>query len=462
MKIKALKNYQLITALLLIIFIPASLLLYNNFFISKFRTLMNNELINKAALSADMIIGGQAASLANPAIAQQIINRIAQEANKDQTTPSIQALSLLVPAKDGFKMVAGLNPTGIDQIVSDQYYQLAWENNFIAFNTASGSQTADQTLTATDQKNNARYTTVLKVLKDDQNNKIGLLSLKIPAREVDDYLSGIVSWSNLILVGIILIILISIVSNSQLFKYAFLFENLKETSKLKDEFISIGSHELRAPLTVIKGNTDLAKLALNKGDTAKANQFIDEIVSSTNRLNALVGDMLDVSRIEQGKMKFNLAIIEPIPVIKEIINQFTQPAKEKGLTLKFTEPDKELASLKIDVDLDRFKQILINLTSNAIKYTLQGGLMVNLALADNRNLAIKFKDTGVGMNAKQREKLFQKFYRVENTKTNSATGTGLGLWITKMITEAMKGEIMVDSIEDVGTEFTIIFPIAKE
>ena len=461
MKIKVLKNYQLITALLLIIFIPVSLLLYNHFFISKFQTLMNNELINKAALSADTIIGGQADALANPIMAQQIIDKITQEANKDQAAPSIQALSLLVPEKDGFKMVAGLDSTGIGQVVVDQYYRLAWENNFIAFNTASGSRTADQNLTAEDQKTGARYTTAIKVLRDEQNNKIGLLALKIPAREVDDYLSSIVSWSNLILIGIILIILISIVSNSQLFKYAFLFENLKETSKLKDEFISIGSHELRAPLTVIKGNTDLAKMALASGEPAKANQFIDEIVSSTNRLNALVGDMLDVSRIEQGKMKFNMATLEPIPVIKEIINQFAQPAKDKKLTIKFIEPEKDLSILKINVDTDRFKQILVNLASNAIKYTNQGGLTVALSQPDTKNLAIKFKDTGVGMNAKQREKLFQKFYRVENSQINTVTGTGLGLWITKMITEAMKGEIMVDSIEGVGTEFTVTFPIAK-
>jgi signal transduction histidine kinase len=143
------------------------------------------------------------------------------------------------------------------------------------------------------------------------------------------------------------------------------------------------------------------------------------------------------------------------------MDQFAQPAKDKKLTIKFIEPEKDLSILKINVDTDRFKQILVNLASNAIKYTNQGGLTVALSQPDTKNLAIKFKDTGVGMNAKQREKLFQKFYRVENSQINTVTGTGLGLWITKMITEAMRGEIMVDSIEGVGTEFTVTFPIAK-
>ena len=117
-----------------------------------------------------------------------------------------------------------------------------------------------------------------------------------------------------------------------------------------------------------------------------------------------------------------------------------------------------MMTTKINVDSDRFKQILVNLSSNAIKYTLKGGLTVSFN-SNQRNLIIKFKDTGVGMNAKKREKLFQKFYRVEDAQTREVTGTGLGLWITKMITEAMKGEIMVDSMEGVGTEFTLTFPI---
>jgi two-component system phosphate regulon sensor histidine kinase PhoR len=284
--------------------------------------------------------------------------------------------------------------------------------------------------------------------------------LKIPAREVDDYLSSVISWSNLILVAIILFILISISTNSRLFKYVYQFETLKESSKLKDEFISIGSHELRAPLVLIKGNADLAASALAKGDVKKTSAFLEEITGSTKRLSDLVEDMLEVSRIEQGRMKFNFQVIEPVPFIKDILKQFQDQAGAKKLTLNFIEPDTQTAAARINVDSDRFKQILVNLTSNAIKYTLKGGLTVSLDRPKQNVLTIKFKDTGLGMKAKKREKLFQKFYRVEEAQTANVTGTGLGLWITKMITEAMKGEIMVDSLEGVGTEFTVTFPVA--
>ncbi|MBU1063068.1 ATP-binding protein, partial [Patescibacteria group bacterium] len=111
-----------------------------------------------------------------------------------------------------------------------------------------------------------------------------------------------------------------------------------------------------------------------------------------------------------------------------------------------------------NVDLEKFRQVLINLIGNAIKYTIKGGVEIFVEKKD-KLLEIRIKDTGVGMSAEERQQLFEKFYRVKNETTKNIIGTGLGLWITKRIVELMKGTIVIDSIKDTGTQATINFPI---
>jgi len=134
-------------------------------------------------------------------------------------------------------------------------------------------------------------------------------------------------------------------------------------------------------------------------------------------------------------------------------------AKEKGLSLNFEviENTNDL----INVDKDKLKQVLINIIGNSIKYTNEGSVDVKISNKED-NLVISIKDTGIGMSAKEREHLFEKFYRIKNKKTQDVVGTGLGLWITKQIVEMMKGSIFVDSIEEVGTQVTIQFPLIKK
>jgi signal transduction histidine kinase len=134
-------------------------------------------------------------------------------------------------------------------------------------------------------------------------------------------------------------------------------------------------------------------------------------------------------------------------------------AKEKGLSLNFEAI--ENTNDLINVDKDKLKQVLINIIGNSIKYTNEGSVDVKISNKED-NLVISIKDTGIGMSAKEREHLFEKFYRIKNKKTQDVVGTGLGLWITKQIVEMMKGSIFVDSIEEVGTQVTIQFPLIKK
>ncbi len=146
------------------------------------------------------------------------------------------------------------------------------------------------------------------------------------------------------------------------------------------------------------------------------------------------------------------------PIIGDTVAELKLQADEKNLNLIYT-PHTDKLPL-INVDEDRFRQVLINLIGNAIKYTKEGSIEV-ITEEKAKTLEIKVKDTGMGMSAEERKRLFEKFYRVRSKETQKITGTGLGLWITKQIIELMRGTITVDSIENVGTQATLRFPVVK-
>jgi two-component system phosphate regulon sensor histidine kinase PhoR len=229
---------------------------------------------------------------------------------------------------------------------------------------------------------------------------------------------------------------------------------------MKDEFISMASHELRTPVTVIKGYAQMM-LEESKDLNIKKEgiEYLSIINTSTERLGDLIEDLLNVSRIEQGRFKIELKEINAKPIIEETIKEMSFQAKEKNLNLNFEVI--ENTSDLINADNDKLKQVLINIIGNSIKYTNEGSVDVKISNKEN-NLIVNIKDTGIGMSAKEREHLFEKFYRVKNKKTQDVVGTGLGLWITKQIIEIMKGSISVDSIEGVGTQVTIEFPLIKK
>jgi len=192
----------------------------------------------------------------------------------------------------------------------------------------------------------------------------------------------------------------------------------------------------------------------------KTKKSLKMVKNSSERLASLVEDLLNVSRIEQGRLEVKGTAQDINPIIKEIVAEISIQAKEKNLGLKYL-PHNEKLPL-INIDSERLKQALINLIGNAIKYTEKGQIDITTTEKNNgKNLEIKIKDTGIGMSAQDRERLFQKFYRIQNDKTRGVTGTGLGLWITKQIIELMKGVITVDSMEGVGRQIILQFPIIK-
>jgi signal transduction histidine kinase len=180
---------------------------------------------------------------------------------------------------------------------------------------------------------------------------------------------------------------------------------------------------------------------------------------SNERLEGLVEDLLNVSRIDQGRLPVVLQSVEIEPIIRDIVSQLKVKADEKGLTLDYTEAIVKLPL--VSADPERLTQVLINLIGNSVKYTEAGSVKVT-ALVKNGLVEVKIVDTGIGMSAEEQKNLFQKFYRVQNEKTGKIVGTGLGLWITKQIIELMKGVITIESMEGVGTQVTIKLQMAKK
>lgn len=231
-----------------------------------------------------------------------------------------------------------------------------------------------------------------------------------------------------------------------------------EVEQMKQELISIATHELRTPITGIKGYLDM----ILEGDAGEINpetrEMLEEVTKINQRLADLVDDLLNVGRIEQGRIEFKPVPMDMVKLIEEVVKELQIQAKGKNLELRFaSHPEHEMEQVKADPE--RTRQILINLIGNAVKYTPEGSVTVNIGKSD-KEVIVAVEDTGLGMSKEAQKQLFEKFYRVKNEKTRQITGTGLGLWITKSLVEKQGGKIWVDSVEGKGSTFHFSLPMA--
>jgi len=256
--------------------------------------------------------------------------------------------------------------------------------------------------------------------------------------------------------GILIVIMLLFFRHARIVDYATLYKKQVEIDEMKDSFIGMASHELKSPLTVIRGYIEMLKEGTV--DVVARTEYLRRIDVSADELRQLIDDILDVSRIEMGRLRFEPVLVTPAPLLTELVDMFGAQAAGKGLTLaSAVEAGSEGSTLQ--VDRGRLKQVLVNLVSNAIKYSLTGTITLGQRKNNNR-LEIFVRDTGVGMTADEQAKLFSKFYRVEAQETKGVSGTGLGLWITKYIVEHMGGTISVESIKGEGSRFVASFPLS--
>ncbi len=225
----------------------------------------------------------------------------------------------------------------------------------------------------------------------------------------------------------------------------------KEVGELKDKFLSVVSHELRTPLTSIKlylGLLDKNKFGkINK----KQKDAIAVVKKESNRLTNLINDVLDLSKMESGKARLSISNFR----LREIVTPIQESeAQAKKIRLMNAIPP----HMEVNADQDKIRQVIINLLSNAMKYTPAGGKITISASENSSSWSIRVSDTGLGMEKEELNKIFDKFYQVEHHMTRSKGGTGLGLSIVKEIVDMHKGSIGVESEVGKGTTFIISVP----
>lgn len=232
-----------------------------------------------------------------------------------------------------------------------------------------------------------------------------------------------------------------------------------EANRKKSEFLSFMSHELRTPLNTILGYSQMLGMGVVGPISASQKEYVDYVISAGEHLLKIVSDLLDVAKIEADKMSLYLERVELAPLVDNINMMVAGMAGFKNITLNFDlSPDVHF----IEVDPSRFKQILINLISNAIKFNKQDGTVsVRFKLAEDRQWFIaEIEDTGIGIPPHQASRLFTKFSQTDATASLNHEGAGLGLALTKELIELHGGVISVTSALDQGTTFTVKMPYA--
>jgi len=234
-------------------------------------------------------------------------------------------------------------------------------------------------------------------------------------------------------------------------------DRLVQADKSKDEFISLASHEIRTPIAALEGY--LSMLNLQKVDIKARDEIAKRSYESVERLSTLVKDLLDVSRIDQKRIKLNKQPTRLERLIQRAMEGFELQTRDKKIYIKFQKPEKMLQEANIDPE--RVGEVFNNLISNAIKYTYKGGITISLEEKDNM-AQITVSDTGMGIPKNAISHLFQKFYQAETASSvlsNERGGTGLGLYISKNIVEMHGGKIWVESTEGKGTAFYFTLPL---
>jgi len=237
---------------------------------------------------------------------------------------------------------------------------------------------------------------------------------------------------------------------------------LSETNHMKSEFVSIASHQLRTPLSIIKWYVEfLSKKEKQINFTEEQKKYIDIIGNSNQRMIRLVNDLLDISRIESGKIQVHPEPTNIVELTQNIIKENTIIAEQKNIKITFKAGHDIVL---INVDPKRISMVVENLISNAIKYmrdNMSGRISIELS-TESKKFLFSIADNGVGIPEKEQKKIFRKFFRADNTMKLKTSGTGLGLFIAKAIVESHKGKMWFVSAENEGTTFYFNIPLKKK
>ncbi len=241
-----------------------------------------------------------------------------------------------------------------------------------------------------------------------------------------------------------------------------LFQQVQRANQAKTEFISFVSHELKQPMTSMKGYVDLLMKGLAGPLTEQQRMFLQVVRTNVDRMNRLVSDLLDISRLEAGKLRLEMRVLQPEEVSEDAVNAFRQPIEAKKQKLR-VEIEDHLPP--VYGDYERLVQVLTNLLSNAHKYTPEGGEITFRVRRweEEGKSYVRWDviDSGIGISEEDMKRLFTKFFRSSNPRVRDVKGTGLGLTITRRIVELHGGRVEVQSELGKGSTFSVLIPVSE-
>ncbi|MDI6790303.1 MAG: ATP-binding protein [Thermodesulfobacteriota bacterium] len=234
-------------------------------------------------------------------------------------------------------------------------------------------------------------------------------------------------------------------------------ERLRELDTMKSEFVSNVSHELRSPLAGIKSYVEALLEQVDPADYQTQREFLTVVDRETDRLAALINDLLDISRIESGRFEIELRAVALSDIVRAVLRDLESRTAKHEVVVDIPA---DLPNLW--ADMDKMIQLFLNLTDNAIKFSPKGGQIAIKARMEGKMIRCDISDQGLGMAKKEIPHIFEKFYRVDNSDTYEIQGTGLGLPIVKYIVESHQGKISVKSRLGKGSVFTVLLPCERE
>jgi two-component system, NarL family, sensor histidine kinase BarA len=234
------------------------------------------------------------------------------------------------------------------------------------------------------------------------------------------------------------------------------YAKLKELDRLKSNFLATMSHELRTPLTSVIGYSEMMLEGLGGPLTAEQREYLGIIMEKGENLLQLITSILDISKIEAGRVRLVLSEVDAAQLMRDAVATVLPLARKKGLKVSV-----EASALpRFQADRDKVRQCLVNLCSNAVKFTQAGGsITVSAEKLSDERIAIRVTDTGIGITEEHVDRVFDVFYQVDGSSTREYGGAGLGLAIVKSFVEAHGGEVGVTSIPSAGSTFSVILPI---
>ena len=233
-------------------------------------------------------------------------------------------------------------------------------------------------------------------------------------------------------------------------------EALRESEARKDEFISMASHELKTPLTSLKGFTNLLQRRLAKQGDKQALHFLARMEEQLDKLTKLVSDLLDVTKMQTGKLEFREEPFFLNELVRETLENLQGTTETHHLQLE------EVTDVQVPGDKDRLGQVLINLLTNAIKYSPEADTVIVRVSADEHNAIVSVQDFGIGIAETHQEKIFERFYQVNDDTEKTFRGLGIGLYISSQIVRGHHGRLWVESAKGAGATFYLSLPLARE